>query len=281
MPLDFPPITIWIHGTNLSELVIKPLRGITEKAFHKFFHCEPGLNLASTLSNEFHHAKITQTLVKADPELFPLDTLYLFGWSGKLSSEERKKAAVQLYEELQHLTKEFKSNYGRPPFLRLITHSHGGNVALNLASINSKANALNIDELILLACPVQQETENFIKAPLFKNIYSLHSHWDVLQVLDPQGLPEFGQAIKQFFQKGSIESLKDAFKQFEEQTFFSKRHFLPNKNLIQANLRKNNRNLLHVEFLLSTFIEKLPGILEEIKTKPRTNREKDWVIEFN
>jgi len=54
------------------------------------------------------------------------------------------------------------------PKVTLISHSHGGNVALNLAAIAEKESPLSIERLILLACPVQQETAALVDAPMFK-----------------------------------------------------------------------------------------------------------------
>ena len=50
------------------------------------------------------------------------------------------------------------------PIFKLITHSHGGNVALYLAPIAEEdpLNAVTIEELILLACPVQVETSPYV-----------------------------------------------------------------------------------------------------------------------
>lgn len=60
---------------------------------------------------------------------------YTFGWSGLLSQRQRRHEAVRLYNAL--------SEIAHNP-IRLISHSHGGNVCLNLALVN-KAREL-IDE---------------------------------------------------------------------------------------------------------------------------------------
>ena len=46
-----PPITIWIHGTNLQQLLPGKLSDIQIEPFHKFMHCKPGLHHAKFLDS--------------------------------------------------------------------------------------------------------------------------------------------------------------------------------------------------------------------------------------
>ncbi len=62
-------------------------------------------------------------------------SFYTFGWSGMLSQKQRRKAAVRFYNALVCEQKLLKAQYPNLK-IRLITHSHGGNVCLNLALIN-------------------------------------------------------------------------------------------------------------------------------------------------
>lgn len=221
-----PPITIWIHGTFFFE----------KKYLPSFFYCKDGLNLATNLPKSYYHRTIAETISAADPEEFPLETFYLFGWSGKLSRNARKKAAEKLATDLKEITTIYKKIYGITPSIKIITHSHGGNVALNLASIPHYA--IDIEKLILLGCPVQKESEAYIKSPLFKSAISLFSHLDLLQRLDPQGLSK------------KI-----------ERPFFSKRTFTPQTRITQAQINTGNRGLLHIEFMLKPFLRMLPSII--------------------
>ena len=71
------------------------------------------------------------------------DFYYLFGWSGMLSQKARIEASFCLYnaiaQEKKQLTRETKGFKNKQPkvIIRVFTHSHGGNVALNLAAIES------------------------------------------------------------------------------------------------------------------------------------------------
>ena len=150
--------------------------------FENFFHVEPGLAKATHLNESYHHREIAQTLAKIDTEQFDLTHFYLFGWSGKLSFKKRKNAARQLHTALTTLINDYTTIHDIVPRVRIITHSHGGNVALNLARYASENNAFEINELILLACPVQEHTQELVKHPFFKTIYSLYSTRDILQV---------------------------------------------------------------------------------------------------
>ena len=141
------------------------------------------------IAEKYHHRKIAQTLIDNDPDRFCAENFYLFGWSGALSFKERERAARQLYLELKILRQDYKNKYGKEPIIRILAHSHGGNVALLLEQVRDKNDtAFAIEELILLAVPVQTHTMYYTHAPLFKKVYSLYSMFDALQVADPQGL---------------------------------------------------------------------------------------------
>lgn len=110
---------------------------------------------------------------------------YTFGWSGLLSATTRKKAASKLYHKLVQL-KEQACRQDKNLRLRIIAFSHGGNVALNLANLeNEYKRGLAINELILLAMPVQQDTDFLVTHPMFCGwIYHLYSFNDLVQGLD-------------------------------------------------------------------------------------------------
>ncbi|MGC2310742.1 MAG: hypothetical protein WA432_03925 [Candidatus Babeliaceae bacterium] len=228
--IESKPVTIFIHGT---------LPPIAERLVHAY-DVPLGLHKAGALSTTLLMGKIPFLLSEADPQQFSFETFYLFGWSGDLSFVSRKKEAYDLYYALKQL-----DNKGP---ITLICHSHGCNLALNLALIveEMKDTQFKVDRLILLAGPVQKETEHFIRSPIFTKIYSLYSPIDLIQVLDPQGL------------------YKDQ-KNKENIPLFSQRLFPATHNLIQAEVKKGRqgkRGLLHIEFILADFIKRLPSVLK-------------------
>lgn len=247
-----PPITIWVHGTKLVGSKILP----------NFFNCQQGLHRACKLDKNYHHRIIAQTLAETNPERFPLETFYLFGWSGALSFEARKQAAEELYESLKKLVDRYEKQYHQKPFIRIITHSHGGNVALNLPDIKDADNNIVISELILLACPVQDYTKNNVLDPIFDTIISLYSTLDALQVLDPQGIYS--------------KEVHEMHKQYEKHIktpLFSQRVFEPHEKVIQAKLKINGRGIFHVEFLVKRFLRLLPKILDALKEYKKEKNE--------
>ncbi len=244
-----PWITVWIHGTRM----------LTRPFFKKFFHVDLGLKKATRIGAEYHHREIADTLSEIDEHRFCLDRFYLFGWSGHLSFEARHQAAQELCDALQELITTYQKEQNITPRIRLITHSHGGNVALNLADIVPEISPFLIDELVMMACPVQERTKELIDSDCFKRIYSLYSSRDIIQVLDPQGWYPGGHK-------------KDLMKR----KWFSGRLFPPHPKLTQALITYNGRGIMHAEFLLCQhlcgFVQHFPEILttlEQSEIRPR------------
>ena len=124
---------------------------------------------------------------------------YTFGWSGLLSVRKRHKAAEELYFALQAEIKKFKAQNIKPK-ITLVTYSHGGNVALYLPMIQegqeskeNRTDSIYVDTLIMLACPIQKETDYFVKSDLFTKVYNIFSTEDFVQQWD------FLSSHEQFF----------------------------------------------------------------------------------
>ena len=117
---------------------------------------------------------------------------YTFGWHGELRNKRRLQAAEQLYETLALEKQKLETLTKLPVLINLVTHSHGGNVALYLAPIEEKNKQdLKIDKLIMFGCPVQRETERFVLSPVFKKIYHVYSNGDTIQVADTISTKDF------------------------------------------------------------------------------------------
>lgn len=238
---NFPTVTIWIHGTCL----------LSDKLFNKLCLTPKGFVPVSEIKDKFQVHKAAKFLSKQDPQRFNFEHFYAFGWSGKLSFAERKKAAQDLYSHIRELTKNYKKKYRRKPKIRLITHSHGGNVALNLAHICNPRDRIKLEELILLGCPIQHETVHKAKHPFFKKIYSFFSTLDTLQIIDPQGLQNWN----------TTELPKNI---HYKRCLLSGRCFPLDPKIKQIQMKMNGRGILHVEFLLTRFLSLLPVLLHEI-----------------
>lgn len=248
-----PTITIWVHGTTLFGSKILP----------NFFYCQRGLHRACSLDKRYHHRIMAEILAEADPQHFSLKNFYLFGWAGSLSFEARKQAAQELYGSLKKLSDMHEKLYHQTPNIRIITHSHGGNVALNLANVKDAKNNITISELILLACPVQDYTKRTIQDPIFKRVVSLYSTLDALQVLDPQGM----------YSK-EVHEMHKHYEKYTKTPLFSQRVFEPHAKIVQAKLKINGRGIFHIEFLMNKFLRELPKILDRLH---EYTKEKDTI----
>lgn len=246
-----PPITIWIHGTRLFK----------SKAFQELFGKQPGLIAASEVDQNYGFSAIARTLAAHAPDRFPLKTFYIFGWSGKLKASAREQAAICLYQEIKKLIHTFETGYYYTPRIQIISHSHGGNVALNLPRVKHRNDPLVVNELVLLACPVQTRTMPLISDPMFTHVSSLYSSFDFIQVIAPE--------LKKYH-KAATGSLK-----FPP---FSRRRFIPHPHLIQVKIKVDGRAIGHNEFVQQPFLQLLPSILETIEAwdaqLPATRRNK-------
>lgn len=244
-----PSITVWIHGT----------RGFTRPFFPSFFACPIGLNVVPEVDSYYHHRRLAELLCTIDQARFNVKTFYLFGWSGNLSFNAREQAALELYHALLKIIDEYKRSYGSIPYIRIITHSHGGNVALNLSHYIQPNDGFIVDELVLLACPVQEYSKNLVTAACFKKIYSLYSLMDSIQIADPQGL---------YRQTKQLNNTK--------KPFFSQRVFPYHQHLLQASIYNGYRGIMHIEYLMFHFVRTLPALLTELDRCADTITEQNY-----
>lgn len=218
-------LTVWIHGArpfgkNYHNLGLK---------HHTAFAC----------NNSLCH--ITRGILATQSPSYSPDKLYVYSWTGSLSKIERLHAARDLKNSLEALIAEETKRTGIQPKIRIIAHSHGGNVVLNLATIPS--NVLRVDELVLLAVPVQHETLVNVTSPLFKRVFSLYSTIDIAQIIDPQGLHKL---------------------HIPGSHFFSSRRFKPQSNLLQAHVLLNGIACMHSTFNCPVMVRLLPSIIDEL-----------------
>jgi hypothetical protein len=276
-PPRAPIVTVWVHGTkpDLPPFLTKMTKNILlllsddTKGLCKF-----------TQPEKYHYPSLrAQALAVADPAHFSTEHFYTFGWSGNLTLEARQHAAQDLFYALKELTIAYQQKYGCDPEIILISHSHGGNVILHLAEIvDPDGFKLKIAKAILLACPVQNHTNHLISSSIFERIYSLHSHTDMIQIADPQGLHHRKEKITR-----PLLSTRhfDAHPKMAQALIRWKKYPLWNNDdlaidkfalqgLIKAlntiNYIKRSRGLFHVEFGLLPFIRQLPAIINQLDT---------------
>lgn len=254
---DFPGITVIVHGSRLFG----------GASYQKYFNGKPGLKHASTFPKHKYTYKWLQELSICAPDLFPYEQLYYFGWSGLLSVRERDKATVVLYDALLNCAQHYFDEYHTWPEIRLICHSHGGNVALSLARIHAKRKTnLVIDKLILLGCPVQYSTRCFADSPLFINVYSYYACLDFIQVM----APEITEYV--YDDQGN---LIDCIRRWY---LFSKRTF--NSMFVkEARIMINRHSIDHSCYTNPVFLCNLPQLMRTMDDvyKQHTNRCKELV----
>ncbi len=225
-------ITVWVHGSFVGPDFI----------FHDFFYRQMGMVNAQKYHPRYHSRNLALSLCTADPAAYQMEHFYFWGWSGKLSTHARRSEAQTLYEDLATLVDKYKKNYPDTPLrLRLISHSHGGNLLLNLSQVQDEDKSLVFDELILFCCPVQFATKEYVKSDCFKKIYSFYSA-DLYQVIDFQRTKKNGRNLK----------------------MHSDRRFQEVPNLHQAKIKINGWALTHVEFMLDKFLKHLPRLCNEL-----------------
>jgi hypothetical protein len=239
-----PPITIWVHGTLVFRTPI----------YHHIFNNQSRVVRAVLLPGNNYFRILAETIAEHDSEHFPLDEFYIFSWSGRLQNKERKDAAEKLYQEIIDLSEEYQKKYGCRPIIRILAHSHGGNVVLNMAQL--KKNTTHqplIKSLILLACPVQAETMHLIKTPMFERVYSLYSSLDIIQILAPQ------------FKYTRIIDPQSMRRKHHYKIFpFSARTFPLYDHLTQAKIKINDYPISHTSFSTKEFGAMLPTILHKL-----------------
>lgn len=113
---------------------------------------------------------------------------YTFGWDGTLSLSRRLEEARRFYKALENEVTRLRKQH-LEPIIHIIGYSHGGNVALNLARIRDEQNetvsSFSIAQLILLATPIQRETDYLIAhTDFFKKVYLFYSTEDNVQTSD-------------------------------------------------------------------------------------------------
>ncbi len=253
---DRVQVTIWVHGTQAG---FNLLSNILPSLAVYLKHVD-GLYRPHECAQEYIYRKVVHTISQSCPIVFPQEHFYLFCWSGILSHDARVKAAQELHTALNNLIITYRQN-GKECAITLITHSPGGNVALNLVNIVDVREYI-IDKLVLLAVPVQEATKDYVDNDLFKDVCSIYSECDMFQVGDQQGREQFKKRLK-----GLCPCEKKEPEVFVKRIpFFSERYF-PSQKVKHIQVIHNTlfgeRPIGHSEFLFPYFTQYIPAILEQ------------------
>lgn len=159
-----PWMTVFIHGSfssllgflNFTDVLHDTISGtkyrnVTKKIrsdpfFYKdqailqrgLIPIDPTLDIRKASNRKYVIYPLVKAYQKVQEAVSPgkeKNYFYAFGWSGLMSQNSRRFEAIRLYNALSEELEKFKSR-GITPKIRLICHSHGGNLSLNLAAIN-------------------------------------------------------------------------------------------------------------------------------------------------
>jgi hypothetical protein len=277
-PPKAPIITVWVHGTKPDEHLPPFFTKFTNKLSQILCDDTKGLRRTDQLDAQHYPFLRAKALSAADPVRFNTEHFYTFGWSGKLNLQERKNASLDLFSALKTLSLDYQEKYHCTPEVILISHSHGGNVILHLAEIIDVDDfKLHVSKAILLACPVQKHTAHLISSPVFERIYSLHSHTDMTQIVDPQGLHDRKKLTAPLLSLRHFDThpkLAQVLIRWKEYPLWDAEDYAMNKVILKGLIKglntldyiKKNRGLLHVEFGLLPFVRQIPAIIDHLDT---------------
>ncbi len=171
------------HQTRLMSA-----QGLEWVDLEKTYHChtsivQPVLKVYNLLAS-----KLSYKNDHRDKKIHIHNEYYTFGWDGILSHKARQCAASKLFEALKKEYSDYVKRTGFIPKIRLICHSHGGNVALNMGALSDFHDAYSqgfcVDELIMYGTPIQAETEALCFLPMFKKVFNMYSDNDRIQGFD-------------------------------------------------------------------------------------------------
>ncbi len=169
---------------------------------------------------------------------------YTYGWSGVLSESIRYKNAHSFYNELltEHTLLCLKNPEKRVKIC-IISYSHGGTVALQLARVFEKEQPIKplaIDLLVLLGTPIQKETDHLVTSHVFKKVYHIYSRGDKVQRLD-------FFSFKRFFSK----------RRFNDTT-----RFVTPEKVVQIELKVKPPRRKYKEHEKKRYVNRSPGHIE-------------------
>ena len=157
-------MTVFVHGSfgsllgmiNLLQVVKDDVQGTVYKKIvgkmrkHPYFYqdqpllqrglikLEPTFDLKKTDNKKYAAYPIAKAYEEISEYAKPCmeeNVFYTYGWSGLLSQKRRCFEAVRFYNALSQEIAQFHAQ-GIHPKIRIIGHSHGGNLAVNLAAVH-------------------------------------------------------------------------------------------------------------------------------------------------
>jgi hypothetical protein len=186
-------MTVFVHGSFATALGFISMFNVIKDKVHKtnykkmvsmmrkdpfFYQMQPlhELGLVSikpslTCSDEnkkyaiFPVTAAYQTMTESIQKQPEVNYFYTYGWSGLISQYRRRKEAIKLYTALVAEYEKIRAQ-GITPKIRLIAHSHGGNLILNTAGIH---------ELLQKGLDHQPSIERYPDSDELSSLQALHT----------------------------------------------------------------------------------------------------------
>lgn len=182
-------MTIFVHGTfspvlgllSAKNVFADNLKGTAYRSVSKkmrnddfFFQDQPILarGLHKVIPTFSINSQTTKRLaaypiIKAFEEIYQtipnapttINHFYTFGWSGLMSQNKRRLDALRFFNCLAEELTQLQLIHKKTPKVRIVAHSHGGNLCLNLAAINQ----LLENELTLTSATSKDQFESLEK----------------------------------------------------------------------------------------------------------------------
>jgi hypothetical protein len=139
----YPIVKDEIKGTLYNKVLRKMRKNpfffkeqpIFSRGMHKI---NPTFDLSETGSHKYGAYPIIKAFDEVSEAISPgkyKNDYYTFGWTGFMSKTRRRAESIRLYNALNEAIAEYASQ-GIKPKIRILAHSHGGNLALQLAGVN-------------------------------------------------------------------------------------------------------------------------------------------------
>ena len=287
-----PRITVWVHGTRIDTLLPDFAFIFARKEIDFVQEFQLGFCAITDVCKESYVQVAARVISDACPQLFPYEHFYQFGWGGDNNVPVRRRHGRELYYSLKELIAQYEGEYGITPMVTLISHSHGGNVVLHMVEAfddDDNGKKITINRVILLACPVQKVTADYVNSALFKNVVNIYSKSDMIQILDPQWVQPFADISKGFLDKLNTVMRRPM---FSGRTFKQSSHLTQlcvtwqngapwddclsylKKKYIRffkfvsdgSDFFNKKRGLAHIELELPFLLEHIPAILDVVDT---------------
>lgn len=218
---------------------------------------------------------------------------YTFGWTGLMSQTRRRLESIRFYNEICEEIESYQKQ-GINPKIRILAHSHGGNLSLNLAAIN-----LVLTKLTESTPP--KWSDNSIESESLTEIYNLikklpnketaklkgkMKQFDYLPTnknLQIQELVMLGVPIQpetevfckyDFFEKiYNLYSLKDYIQQID---FVSTKQGYSSQR-INAEITQNSKKVVQARIMVNRSVKKEKSQLQA-NTQPSTDQPSDGLF---